>query len=60
MPIRHPFAWFLLCLATTALAPAADGTMIPVSLVYRRGVPRDGSTPLFLYAYGSYGATIPV
>jgi oligopeptidase B len=41
-------------------APAADGTMIPVSLVYRKGMRRDGSTPLFLYAYGSYGATIPV
>ena len=41
-------------------ARAADGTMIPVSLVYRKGVKRDGTAPLFLYAYGSYGATIPV
>ena len=41
-------------------APAADGTMIPVSLVYRKGLRRDGTAPLFLYAYGSYGATIPV
>ncbi len=36
-------------------APARDGTRIPVSLVYRRGVKRDGTAPLFQYAYGSYG-----
>jgi oligopeptidase B len=41
-------------------ARAADGTMIPVSLVYRKGLKRDGTNPLLLYAYGSYGATIPV
>ena len=42
------------------LARAKDGTHVPVSLVYRKGMKRDGSAPLFLYAYGSYGATIPV
>jgi len=36
-------------------APARDGTRIPVSLVYRKGVKRDGTAPLFQYAYGSYG-----
>ena len=36
-------------------ATAADGTRIPISLVYRRGVRRDGSAPLLLEAYGSYG-----
>lgn len=41
-------------------ARAADGTLVPVSLVYRKGMRRDGMTPLFLYAYGSYGATVPV
>jgi len=41
-------------------ATAKDGTRIPVSLVYRKDVKRDGSAPLYLYAYGSYGATIPV
>ena len=40
-------------------ATAADGVRIPISLVYRRGVPRDGSAPLLLYAYGSYGIAIP-
>ncbi|HEY5809027.1 MAG TPA: S9 family peptidase [Povalibacter sp.] len=34
---------------------ARDGERVPVSLVYRKGVARDGSAPLFLYAYGSYG-----
>jgi oligopeptidase B len=39
-------------------APARDGELIPVSVVYRKGTARDGSHPLLLYAYGSYGATI--
>jgi oligopeptidase B len=36
-------------------ATADDGTKIPVSLVYRKGIALDGSNPLLLYAYGSYG-----
>jgi oligopeptidase B len=36
-------------------APARDGTRIPVSLVYAKGTKRDGTAPLFQYAYGSYG-----
>jgi oligopeptidase B len=36
-------------------APARDGTRVPVSLVYRKDVPRDGSAPMLQYAYGSYG-----
>lgn len=39
-------------------AKAKDGTEIPVSLVYRKGIKRDGKTPLLQYAYGSYGSTI--
>jgi oligopeptidase B len=38
-------------------ARAADGTMVPVSLVYRAPLARDGSRPLLLYAYGSYGSS---
>jgi len=38
-------------------ATARDGaTRIPVSVVYRKGVPRDGTAPLWQYAYGSYGS----
>jgi len=36
-------------------AVAQDGTQVPISLVYRRGFTRDGSHPLLLYGYGSYG-----
>lgn len=39
-------------------AKAADGTAIPVSLLYRRGLKRDGSNPALLYGYGSYGISI--
>ncbi len=41
------------------LAPAKDGELVPVSLLYRRDTPLDGSAPLFLYGYGSYGISIP-
>jgi len=40
-------------------ATASDGTRIPMSVVYRRGVKLDGSAPLLLYGYGSYGVSIP-
>ncbi|MEM6770502.1 MAG: S9 family peptidase, partial [Bacteroidota bacterium] len=32
-----------------------DGTKVPLSIVYRKGTPKDGSAPVLLYAYGSYG-----
>jgi oligopeptidase B len=40
-------------------APAPDGEMVPVTLLYRRDTALDGSAPLFLYGYGSYGISIP-
>jgi oligopeptidase B len=40
-------------------APARDGAKVPLSVVYKKGLKRDGSTPLFLYAYGSYGIGMP-
>ncbi len=36
---------------------AHDGALVPVSLVYRKGVARDGRAPLFQFGYGSYGAS---
>ena len=36
---------------------ARDGVKVPVALVYRKGTPMDGSAPMLLYAYGSYGAS---
>ncbi len=39
-------------------ATARDGTALPISLVYRNGLARDGSRPLLLYGYGSYGISM--
>ncbi len=39
-------------------ATAEDGTKIPVSLIYRNNLKKDGNNPLLQYAYGSYGSTI--
>ena len=36
-------------------ATASDGALIPVSIAYRTGTKRDGTAPLYQYAYGSYG-----
>ncbi len=41
------------------MAPAHDGETIPVTLLYRKGTPLDGSAPLWLYGYGSYGISLP-
>jgi len=41
-------------------ATASDGTRVPLSIVRRRDTPRDGSAPLLLYGYGSYGLSVPV
>jgi oligopeptidase B len=41
-------------------AATADGTRVPISLVYRRETPLDGTAPLLLYGYGSYGYSIAV
>ena len=40
-------------------ASAADGEKVPVSLLYRKDTPIDGSAPLLLYGYGAYGIAIP-
>lgn len=39
-------------------ATAKDGSKIPVSLVYKKGFKKDGTAPLLLYGYGSYGASM--
>ncbi|HSP11651.1 MAG TPA: S9 family peptidase [Salegentibacter sp.] len=39
-------------------ATASDGTKVPVSLVYRKGLEKDSKNPVLQYAYGSYGSTI--
>lgn len=39
-------------------ATAKDGTKVPMSVVYRKGLQKDGNNPFLLYAYGSYGASM--
>ena len=39
-------------------ATAHDGAKVPISIVYRKGIKMDGSNPLLLYGYGSYGNSI--
>ena len=39
-------------------ATATDGTKVPISIVYRKGIQKDGKNPFLLYAYGSYGSTM--
>ncbi len=40
-------------------APAKDGELVPISLLYAKGTALDGSAPLLLYGYGSYGMSMP-
>ncbi|MBT8244792.1 MAG: S9 family peptidase [Winogradskyella sp.] len=39
-------------------ATAEDGTKIPMSVVYRKDIKKDGNNPVLQYAYGSYGSTV--
>jgi oligopeptidase B len=39
-------------------ATAADGTQIPMSIVYKKGIKKDGNNPTLIYGYGSYGASM--
>lgn len=40
------------------MVKADDGTEVPMSIVYRNGIKKDGNNPTLLYAYGSYGASM--
>jgi prolyl oligopeptidase len=44
--------------SSEVLARSADGTMVPLSIVYRKGLVRDGSHPAYLEGYGAYGITL--
>ena len=39
-------------------ATADDGKKVPISIVYKKGIKKDGNNPLLIYGYGSYGSTI--
>ena len=40
-------------------ATASDGELVPVTVLYRKGTPLDGSAPALLYGYGAYGMSMP-
>jgi len=42
------------------MATAKDGTQIPISIVYKQGIKKDSTNPLFMTGYGSYGYSYPV
>jgi oligopeptidase B len=44
---------------TRIVARAHDGAQVPVSILHRKDLKRDGSAPLLLYGYGSYGSSMP-
>ena len=44
---------------TRIMATSHDGAQVPVSIVHRKDLKRDGSPPLLLYGYGSYGSSMP-
>ena len=56
VPRYNPAQYF----SERIFATASDGTNIPCSVVYRKGIKRDGRNPLLLYGYGSYGLSAPV
>jgi oligopeptidase B len=44
---------------TRIMAKSPDGAEVPVSILHRRDLKRDGAAPLLLYGYGSYGMAMP-
>ncbi len=44
---------------TRIMATSDDGAEVPVSILHRKGLKRDGTAPLLLYGYGSYGLAMP-
>jgi oligopeptidase B len=44
---------------TRIMATSHDGALVPVSILHRADLKRDGKAPLLLYGYGSYGASMP-
>ena len=40
-------------------APAPDGELVPITLLYKKTTPLDGTAPVFLYGYGAYGIAMP-
>ncbi|QIO30416.1 S9 family peptidase [Bradyrhizobium sp. 1(2017)] len=56
IPSGHDAADYV---TTRIMAKADDGAEVPVSILHRRGLKLDGTAPLLLYGYGSYGMAMP-
>nr|WP_027577499.1 S9 family peptidase [Bradyrhizobium sp. WSM1743] len=56
IPSGHDAADYV---TTRIMAKSHDGAEVPVSILHRRGLKLDGSAPLLLYGYGSYGMAMP-
>ena len=56
IPSGHDAANYV---TTRIMAKSHDGAEVPVSILHRRAFARDGSAPLLLYGYGSYGMAMP-
>ena len=56
IPSGHDAADYV---TTRIMARSQDGAEVPVSILHRRGLTLDGSAPLLLYGYGSYGMAMP-
>jgi oligopeptidase B len=56
IPSGHDPAHYV---TTRIMAKAHDGAEVPISILHRRNLVRDGKAPLLLYGYGSYGHAIP-
>ena len=56
IPSGHDPAHYV---TTRIMARSHDGAEVPVSILHRRDLSRDGSAPLLLYGYGSYGMAMP-
>ena len=44
--------------SSEVMARSSDGTMVPLSIIYKRGIKRDGSHPAYLEGYGAYGIVL--
>ena len=58
MSSQAEFPEFENIMAEEIMIPSHDGVMVPVSLIYDKNMKRDGSNPVMMYGYGSYGITI--
>ncbi|MCX2742741.1 prolyl oligopeptidase family serine peptidase [Mangrovivirga sp. M17] len=55
---RPDYPEFANLVVEEVMVPSHDGTMVPLSLIYKKGLERNGENPVLMLGYGSYGASI--